>query len=66
MLNEDDFLRTHDREEAGLSHRAARDALVTINLALVHRKVAEALFFRRGEMSQADAREYALNTRHPS
>ena len=51
--------------EVSLLHRAARDAFSTINLALIHKKVAMALFFRgkaTGKRSQAEARAYALDT----
>ncbi|KAL7545591.1 hypothetical protein ACHAWF_008943 [Thalassiosira exigua] len=64
VLTKDDFLTTRTRQETGLSHRAARDAFVTINLALVHEKVAKAIFCRK-DMTKEEAREYALNTMAP-
>eukprot|EP00984_Skeletonema_dohrnii_P006023 scaffold2130_cov106-Skeletonema_dohrnii-CCMP3373.AAC.10 len=49
-------------------HSAARDVFATINLALLHEKVAKALFFQSkatGKRSQEEAREYALNVMAP-
>ena len=50
----------HIEREIGLLHRAARDACVTINLALIHKKVATAIFFGE-KRTQEEAREYALS-----
>lgn len=47
---------------------SARDAIATIGLVLIHKKVAKALFFRSkscGKRSQPEARDYALNTLAP-
>lgn len=52
-------------QEVGLLHRAARDAFVTVNLMLIHKKVAKALFYQgkaTGKRSQSEARDYALKT----
>jgi hypothetical protein len=58
-----------DEELGALRHSAARDVFATINLALIHEKVAKALFYRgraTGKRSQQEeAREYALNIMAP-
>lgn len=64
-LSEEDFLQTRNEQEVGLSHRAARDAFVTINLALVHEKVARAVFYGEGNVPKQDARKHALETIAP-
>lgn len=47
-----------------LAHRAARDVLVSLNLALVHKPVAKAIYFgsKRGAFhrSKAEAKDYAM------
>ena len=40
-----DFLLRNERQIALVVHRAARDCFTTINLALIHPKVAKANFF---------------------
>lgn len=70
VLTKEEFqsMRRRDEQEVGLAHRAARDAFVTINLALVHKKVAKAIFFGSravGKRSQDEAKEYALQTMLP-
>jgi len=57
-----------DAELGAWRHSAARDVFATINLALLHEKVAKALFFKSkatGKRSQEEAREYALNVMAP-
>jgi len=57
-----------DEELGALRHSAARDVFATINLALIHEKVAKALFYggkAAVKRSQEDAREYSLNIMAP-
>lgn len=57
-----------DERRVALAHRAARDAFATISLALIHEKVAKAIFYRSktvGRRAQSEARDYALNTMAP-
>jgi len=56
-----------DVELGAWRHSAARDVFATINLALLHEKVAKALFFKSkatGKRSQEEAREYACPQRY--
>lgn len=66
-LNRDEFksTRTRDEQELALVHRAARDAFCTLSLALIHKKVAKALFFRdtvTAKRAESEARDWALQT----
>ena len=65
MTNKDSRLNV---ELGAWRHSAARDVFATINLALLHEKVAKALFFKSratGKRSSEEAREYALNIMAP-
>eukprot|EP00579_Thalassiosira_antarctica_P007101 CAMPEP_0201890682 /NCGR_PEP_ID=MMETSP0902-20130614/32733_1 /ASSEMBLY_ACC=CAM_ASM_000551 /TAXON_ID=420261 /ORGANISM="Thalassiosira antarctica, Strain CCMP982" /LENGTH=407 /DNA_ID=CAMNT_0048421609 /DNA_START=46 /DNA_END=1269 /DNA_ORIENTATION=- len=69
-LNKEEFqsLNMRNEQTTALAHRAARDAFATINLTLVHKKVAKALFYRSkttGKRSQSEAKDYALDTMVP-
>ena len=63
-----DFLMRNECQMAQV-HRAARDCFTTINLALIHPKVAKAIFFggkRAGnKRTPFEAKEYALQTLAP-
>eukprot|EP00986_Skeletonema_menzelii_P010652 scaffold5273_cov158-Skeletonema_menzelii.AAC.13 len=57
-----------DAELGAWRHSAARDVFATINLALLHEKVAKALIFKSratGKRSGEEAREYALGIMAP-
>lgn len=57
-----------DVELGAWRHSAARDVFATINLALLHEKVAKAVFFKSratGKRSEEEAREYALDVMAP-
>lgn len=73
VLNKTEFqsTRTRNEQELGLAHRAAKDAFATINLALIHKKVAKALFYGSsnglsgGKRTQSEANDYALQVLVP-
>lgn len=52
-------------QKLALAHRAARDVLVSLNLALIHKPVAKAIYFgsKRGAFhrSKEEAIDYAMN-----
>ena len=58
------------KDEGAWRHRAARDVFATMNLALIHKRVAKAIFFSdgkstTGKRSQQEARRYALDIMAP-
>jgi hypothetical protein len=65
------FQRVWPRNECqiALVHRSARDIFVTINLALIHEKVAKAIFFgsnrSKNKRTTAEAKDYALQILAP-
>ena len=53
------FDASSNQTTVAFAHRAARDVFATVNLMLVHKQVAEAIFV--GERTPSEAKEYGLS-----